>query len=135
MVTASSDLRILNEKAYERGFAGRRELLDIFLTLDKEPETAVDEIAFLGVRKSQAILAGFYLGHGEEELARHIWRDMRHESPERLTAIRDEILALDRERYWEVTDRWINFDYVPPKQKDRIREFFSWFEGSGPVTT
>lgn len=135
MVTASSDLRMLNEKAYEKGFAGRRELLDIFLTLDKEPETAVDEIAFLGVRKSQAILAGFYLGQGEEELARHIWRDMLNEPPERLAAIRDEILALERERYWEVTDRWVNFDYVPPEQKERIREFFSWFEDSGPVVT
>lgn len=134
MITVSSDLRVLNERALERGFDRRGELLDIFLTLDKEPETAMDEIAFLGVRKSQAILAGFYLGHGEVELARHIWRDMRHEPPERLAAIRDEILALDRERYWEVTDRWINFDYVPPEQKERIREFFSWFEGTGTVT-
>jgi len=135
MITVSSDLRVLNEKAYERGFDRRRELLDIFLSLDKEPETAVDEIAFMGVRKSQAILAGFYLGHGEEELARHIWRDMLPEPPERLAAIRDEILALERERYWEVTDRWINFDYVPPEQKEKIRVFFSWFEGSGSVTT
>jgi hypothetical protein len=135
MITVSSDLRVLNERALERGFEQRGELLDIFLTLDKEPETAVDEIAFLGVRKSQAILAGFYLGRGETELARHIWRDMAHEPPERLAAIRDEILALDRERYWEVTDRWINFDYVPPEQKERIREFFSWFGESKIVRT
>jgi len=127
MVIASHDLRILNEKAYDVSFSKRDELLDIFLELDKPPETKLDEIGFRGVRKSQAILASFYLELGEEALAKRIYDDMIHEPLERLNSIRDEILDVENERFWEVTDRWINFDFVSEKRREKLIQFFDWF--------
>lgn len=131
MVIASHDLRILNEKAYVTSFRKQEKLLDIFLDLDKPPESKLDEIGFRGVRKSQAILAGFYLELNEESLARRIYDDMKHEPLERLQSIRDEILAVEKERFWEVTDRWINFDFVSNKRREKVIQFFKWFEKAG----
>jgi hypothetical protein len=34
---------------------------------------------------------------------------MRHERPERLASVRDELLAETRPQYWEFTDRGVNF--------------------------
>ncbi len=127
LVIASHDLRKLNEKAYQIGFSMRDELLQIFLELDKPPETESEEIGLRGVRKSQAILAAFYLENNEEELARRIFDDMAYEPRERLISIRDEILGVEKERFWEITDRWVNFDYIPPKRKQFLTEFFRWF--------
>jgi hypothetical protein len=30
-----------------------------------------------------------------------------------------------REKYWEVTDRRVNLDYVPPDQRAMVEEFFA----------
>ena len=128
LVIASHDLRVLNEKAYIISFSKQEELLDIFLDLDKPVETKLDEVGLRGVRKSQAILAGFYLELGEEKLARRIFDDMVHEPIERLHSIRDEIMSVDKERFWEVTDRWINFDYVSEKRRGKLLQFFDWFD-------
>ncbi len=127
LVIASHDLRMLNERAYEIRFEKRDELLQIFLELDKPPETKLEEIGLRGVRKSQAILASFYLEHGERDLARRIFEDMANEPHERLQSIEQEILSVEKERFWEVTDRWINFDYVSPSRRKYLKEFFSWF--------
>ncbi len=127
LVIASHDLRMLNERAYQTGFAKQKELLQVFLELDKPPETKLEEIGLRGVRKSQAILASFYLEHGERDLARRIFEDMASEPHERLQSIEQEILSVEKERFWEVTDRWINFDYVSPSRRKYLKEFFSWF--------
>jgi hypothetical protein len=29
-----------------------------------------------------------------------------------------------REKYWEVTDRHVNLDHVPPAQRAKVEEFF-----------
>jgi hypothetical protein len=133
IVIASNDLRMLNEKAYAINFSKRDELLEIFLELDKPPESEAEEIGFRGVRKSQAILAAFYLELGEKALARRIYQDMISEPLERMISIRDEILEVEGERFWEVTDRWINFDYVAGERREKLIEFFSWFEARGPI--
>ncbi|RKY87599.1 hypothetical protein DRQ11_05795 [candidate division KSB1 bacterium] len=126
--TAAHDLRVLNEKAYQVGFSAISELLEVFLRVDKPPGSRFEEVALRGVRKSQAILASFYLLHNEETLARRIYDDMKLEPWERLCSIRDEILNVEKERFWEVTDRWVNFDYVDPKRKEKLKEFFTWFK-------
>lgn len=133
LVIASNDLRTLNQRAYTIKYAKRDELLEIFLELDKPPESAAEEIGFRGVRKSQALLAAFYLELGEEGLARKIYEDMAHEPLDRMMSIRDEILEVERERFWEVTDRWINFDYVTGPRREMLIKFFNWFETRGPL--
>ncbi|MFK7984925.1 MAG: DUF2254 family protein [Sandaracinaceae bacterium] len=125
--TAAYDLCALNELAYERDSPAARELLRIFLQVDRESESEVQETSLRGVRKAQVKLATFYLLKGDEELAREVFRDMSHEPPKRLASIRNELLAIKSSEFWEISDRGVNFDYLPPKRKRRMLEFFGWF--------
>jgi hypothetical protein len=125
--TAAYDLGDLCELALDAGAACHDRLLGIILEIDKEPETTADERALRGVRKAQTKLATYYLLRGAEARARAIFEDMRHESPERLRSIRDEMLSVGSKDFWEVVDRGTNFDYLDDARKAQLRVFFGWF--------
>ncbi len=125
--TAAYDLCALCELAHEQRFAGERDLLEIALEVDKQPETEAQEQSLRGVRKAQIKLATFYLACGQTASARKIWEDMEHERPERLLSIREEMMAVTEEDFWEVIDRGYNFDFLEPARRERINEFFSWW--------
>lgn len=125
--TAAYDLCALNELAHEKDSPSARELLRIFLQVDRESESEVQETSLRGVRKAQVKLATFYLLKGDEQLAREVFDDMSGERPERLASIRNELLAIRSSEFWEISDRGVNFDYLPPKRKRRMIEFFGWF--------
>ncbi|HJL18594.1 MAG TPA: DUF2254 family protein [Sandaracinaceae bacterium LLY-WYZ-13_1] len=125
--TVAYDLCTLNELAYDEDSPSARELLRIFLQVDRESESEVQETSLRGVRKAQVKLATFYLLKGDEELAREVFQDMSSERPERLASIRNELLAIRSSEFWEISDRGVNFDYLPPKRKRRMLEFFGWF--------
>ena len=36
--------------------------------------------------------------------------------------------VLTTAEYWEVSDRGINFDYLPDEQREQLPVFFSWFQ-------
>jgi hypothetical protein len=127
--TAAYDLCTLCELAHRETFPLERELLTIFLEVDKVPETEVQEQSLRGVRKAQIKLATFYLVEGSEAMARLIWRDMEHERNERLRSIREEMLAVTRKDFWEVIDRGHNFDYLDPERRAQLETFYSWFPG------
>jgi len=136
--TAAYDLCSLNEQAYDLGSTSRRELLDIFLEVDKEAEEGHElEASLRGVRKAQVKLATYYLTHGAEDLARVIFDDMRAELPSRLTSIREELAGITSREFWEISDRGVNFDYLEPERRAALERFFAWFGeggGEGPRT-
>jgi len=125
--TVAYDLCTLNEIAFDKGSAVRRDILRIFLEVDKESETEIQEASLRGVRKAQLKLATYYLLKGDETAAREVYRDMLHEKPERLASIRDELLAVQSREFWEISDRGQNFDYLSPERKARMLAFFDWF--------
>ena len=125
--TVAYDLCALNEDAFDQQSTAARELLRIFLDVDKESETEIQEASLRGVRKAQVKLATYYLVKGNEELAREVWRDMSAERPERLASIRDELLDVQTREFWEISDRGVNFDYLPPERKKAMLDFFGWF--------
>lgn len=125
--TVAYDLCVLNELAYETQSPAARELLRIFLEVDRESEGEVQETSLRGVRKAQVKLATFYLSKGDRDLAREVFEDMRSEHPPRLDSIRDELLSIRSSEFWEISDRGANFDYLPPERKRWMIEFFSWF--------
>lgn len=126
--TAAHDLKDLNKAAFRAKSEVRESLLKIFLEVDWTPESAAQEVTLRGVRKAQALLASFYLQHGAEDLARRIHKDMQVEPLRRLKTIRDELLAVKDDEFWEITDRGVNFDYTDPQEKQELKRFFSWFE-------
>jgi len=125
--TVAYDLCELNELAYDRGSPASRALLRVFLEVDKEGEGEVQETALRGVRKAQVKLATHFLLTGDDELAREIYRDMASERPERLASIRDELNGVTSPEFWEISDRGVNFEYLPPKQRAQMQVFFGWF--------
>lgn len=132
--TAAHDLCVLNELAYEKKVKNLRELLYIFLNLDQPLEEGdaqalrQREISLIGVRIAQVKLAGFYLLHGEEDLARLIYEDMKVEPISRIHKIYEFIYTTTVEEFWEITPRGINFYYVSPERKKALERFFEWFD-------
>lgn len=125
--TVAYDLCTLNEIAFDKSSKVGRDILRIFLEVDKESETEVQEASLRGVRKAQLKLATYYLLKGDETAAREVHRDMLHEKPERLASIRDELLAVQSREFWEISDRGQNFDYLSPERKRCMLAFFDWF--------
>jgi hypothetical protein len=123
--TVAYDVCAVVELARELGLAEEESLLRLFLDLDRSADEREKELALKGVRKAQVKLAAYYLTVGDADKTRRIREDMQHEPPERLRAIRDELERVDSKDFWEIIDRGRNFEYMPPEQKARMREFFS----------
>jgi len=125
--TVAYDLCELLEYAFDRRSKALTPLLRVFLEVDKESEGEVQELSLRGVRKAQVKLATYFLVHGEEALARRVYKDMENERPERMASIRDELLGVRSPEFWEVSDRGVNFDYLTPERKIKLMDFFEWY--------
>jgi hypothetical protein len=130
--TVAYDLCTVIEAAWRATAPEHDALLRVFLDVDREADTVVQEAALRGVRKAQIKLATFYLQHGEERLARRIHADMGREDPARMRGIREEIERTTDRWYWEISDRGVNFDWIDPERRAWMQVFFAWFEeGAG----
>ncbi len=125
--TVAYDMCALTQFSFDRKSPATSALLRIFLQVDKESENDTQENALRGVRKAQLKLASYFLLQGDQTFAREVWTDMKDERPERLASIRDELLSVESREFWEVSDRGANFDYLEPRQKQMLLQFFDWF--------
>jgi hypothetical protein len=126
--TCAYDACALCELAHELKSPSERRMLETFLEVDQPSrDEEAEETGLRGVRKAQIKLATFYLVKGAEPLARRIFEDMRSERPERLRSIREELLRVASEDFWEVIDRGTNFDYLTPERRREMNTFFNWF--------
>ena len=124
--TVAYDVSTLCQIANELKLPEEEAMLKQFLELDRPLRVSSQETALLGVRKAQVKLAAYYLSQGVEEKARLISKDMENELPERLVAIRRALENVTSKDFWEIIDRGRNFEYMPPGQRARLAEFFSW---------
>jgi len=53
---------------------------------------------------------------------------MAGEDRDRLRSIRDQLVRVESKKYWEITDRGHNFDYMPPRQKEQMDRFFAMLD-------
>ncbi len=127
------DLSRLVEQALAKNLTSADALLDLFLTVDKESDSLSQEHTLHGVRRVQVQLATYLLERRDEARARRIFDDMANERPQRLRAVRAELLAPQSQEYWEITDRGVNFAWLPPERRRFVAEFFSWFGDSLPA--
>jgi hypothetical protein len=126
--TVAYDVSALCQVASELSRPEEDEILRQFLELDRPLRVSSQETALLGVRKAQVKLAAYYLSQGMEEKARLISKDMASEPPERLLSIRRALENVTSKDFWEIIDRGRNFEYMPPGQRARLAEFFSWLD-------
>jgi hypothetical protein len=124
--TAAYDLGRLLEVAHDRRCSCHNALLELFLDLDREPEGGrSQELSLRGVRKAQIKLGTWYLARQDEPCAQRIREDLRAEDPERLASIRAELEGIVEAEYWEVSDRGVNFEWLPPAQREVLPAFFA----------
>jgi hypothetical protein len=135
--TTAYDVSALCQYAHELEADVEEKMLDFFLELDRPLSVRSQERGLLGVRKAQVKLAAYYLLHGEEKKAKIIADDMAHEPPERLLTIRTELERVTSKDFWEIIDRGRNFEYMPPRQRAKMVEFFGWLnvEAAPPAET
>jgi len=125
---AAHDLADMIILARAAGAENQDAMLDILLQVDREPGGLTgQESALSGVRKAQVKLATYYLSRGDAGRARRIFDDMKYESRERLRTIQRELTELTEPEWWEITNRDVNWDYLPEEQKRQLPVFFDWF--------
>ena len=103
-------------------------MLGDFLKIGDEPELREIPFAHQGVRKAHVILAAYLMDQGKAPKAlRHIQESLLHEKPEWLEDVRKALLNVTKKKFWEITDRGVNFEYTDPTEKKALEEFFGWF--------
>jgi hypothetical protein len=120
LVTAAAhDLGTLVRCAWQTHAPNRQKLLERFLHYDSQ-----DPQPMPGVKKAQAILASYFMRAGQAEPAELIRRSFAALDPALVSEIKDDLLHIRREAYWEITERRAHIDYVPDAQREKLREFF-----------
>jgi len=126
--TVAYDISTLCQAAHDAKSPCEQAMLRKFLELDRPLRSSAQESALLGVRKAQVKLAAYYLTQGQEQSARIIADDMRHEPAERLRSIRQALENVTTKDYWEIIDRGRNFEYMPDAQRAMLSQFFGWLD-------
>jgi hypothetical protein len=97
----------------------------VFLQLDQIAETQEDWSFLRGVRKSQALLAGFFIRRGNMDLAKRIQDDMAGETQEFLRTVRRDLFNTTSRDFWEIEDRGVSFYFVEEAHRESVERFFS----------
>jgi len=119
--TVAHDLASLVRYAWEHDAPNRAKLLERMLAFGREASPQ----PLPGVKKAEAILAGYFLLCGDDADAARIAEGFRGLDPAFVAALREDIRHVRREKYWEVTERRMNLDYAPPEQRAKVEEFFA----------
>src|SRR5688572_12071482 len=117
------DLGMLVQSAFQSYAPNRQLLLERFLNYDLKTRQPLP-----GVKKAHAILASYLMLNGHIEQANLIGQSFHGLDQALIKIIRDELLQITREMYWEVTERRVNMDYVPDGQREQLRQFFESLE-------
>ena len=116
---AAHDLGTLVQFAYETRAPNRHKLFERFMHYDSHSGAQ----PLPGVKKAQAILASYFLAAGHLEPVEVIRRSLAGLDPALLAEMKDDLLHIRREAYWEINERQAHIDYVPDAQRERLREF------------
>jgi hypothetical protein len=115
--SAAHDLAALVRHAWETGASNRTQLLGQFLRYGAQFGP------LQGVKKAQAILASYFLLAHQHEAAEEIRKSFEGLTPGELRDLKDELMRVSREKYWEVNERRMNMEYVPEPQRTALAQF------------
>ena len=125
---AAHDLAKLVRQAWEAEAPNRQKLLDRLLDFDADSARPLP-----GVKKAHAILASYFALVGLPEPAKQVRATLDGLPPELVERVRDDLLHVHREKYWEVNERRMNLDYVPGEQRETLRRILDTL-GNRPPT-
>ena len=49
----------------------------------------------------------------------------KQETYRSITELKNQLLGIKNKKFWEVTDRGINFEYMNEEQKESLKKFFA----------
>jgi len=116
---AAHDLGSLVKRAWQSRSSIREELLERFLSYDRQARPVLS-----GVKKAHALLASYFLFSGQEGAADLIRQSFQGLSPDFIRSLKDDLLQVTRQKYWEVSERRMNIEFVPEPQRIKLQEFF-----------
>jgi hypothetical protein len=122
--TVAHDLGAMVKKAWQIESSIREGLLDRFLQYDHQAKTPL-----AGVKKAHALLASYFLLSGQREPAELIRQSFQGLAPEFIGRLKKELLQVTSQKYWEVSERRMNIEFVPEPQREKLREFFETLPG------
>ena len=112
------DLGYVTRRAYERASPAAPDLLRTMLGM---PHRTGNDLHTMAV-KAKLILGGFFVARkldDEAEAVRKNLRDVDHGQVERAEG---ELLGAERS-FFEVTDRQLNLEFVPPERRSALAQF------------
>jgi hypothetical protein len=116
--STAHDLAALVRYAWETRADSADALLDRFLHYDEKADPPLP-----GVKKAQALLASYFLLAGRPDAVARIARSFQGLDRSVLATLKEDMLRVTREKYWEVNERRLNLEYVPEAQRARLHEF------------
>jgi len=121
------DLGLIVQSAFQSWAPNRQGLLERFLNYDLKIKQPLP-----GVKKAHAILASYLMLNNQVEPVALIRDSFLDLDPAMIKVIRDELLQITRQDYWEVNERRINMDYIPDIQREQLKQFFESLETHPP---
>jgi Predicted membrane protein (DUF2254) len=113
------DLGYIVRRAYERGCSAGSVLFDDALAL---PHQSKDGDVYKMVVKGKMILGAFFVEIGRPDEAERVRANLAEVPAPVIAAAAADLLAADP-AFFEVTDRQINLEYVPPERRAPLAQF------------
>jgi hypothetical protein len=120
------DLGYVTRRAYERASPVAGDLLKIVLSL---PHRTANDLHSMAV-KAKLILGGFFVENKLEAEAEIVRKNLSDVDGTHIERAEVELLAAERS-FFEVTDRQLNLEYVPPERREPLKKFCDTLAGSG----
>jgi hypothetical protein len=112
------DLGYIVRRAYERASPVGIDLLHQALTL---PHRSKDEIHTMAL-KAKLILGGFFVENKLETEADLVRKNLLDIEANEIDRAEADLLQAER-AFFEITDRQLNLEYVPPERREPLRQF------------
>jgi hypothetical protein len=120
------DLGALVDRAFEKKSPAADALLHQWLAIRHRTASAPLPVAV----KGKAIIGGRLLQMGYRAEAAEVKAALSDVPQETLRRAEDELLRLGDRIFWEVTDRQVNFEWVPPDRRESLKQFFETLSGT-----
>jgi len=115
------DLAAIVERAFEQKSPAASVLLRELVALRQAGASG----PLLMVIKGKAIVGARLLEAGHEAEAVQLRTVLETVPREVLQRAEEDLRGLDERLFWEVTDRQVNLEWVPPERRDGLRRFFA----------
>jgi hypothetical protein len=120
------DLGYVTRRAYERASPAAPDLLKMLLAL---PHRTGNDLHSMAV-KAKLILGGFFIENRLDAEAELVRRNLRDVDAPQVERAMHELLAADYS-FFEVTDRQLNLEYVPPERREPLKQFCDTLQNGG----